>query len=185
LGKSDLDVFSELWDTEEPDDDKNLLKNLSFDDVFDDDNDSMIPHKEHLRPTWFETSMDDLCDFPGKDDDDNLGHDRSNSEHVFPWKLHDMLVDAKRGNFQDSISWVQDGRAFKVHKSNDFVEKVMPNYFDQTKYESFRRQLNLYGFTRVSRGKSRGIYSHPFFIQRDRSLCQNVSRRTNKILSTR
>jgi hypothetical protein len=159
---------------------------LSFDDVFEDDNDSvLIPHKEHLRPTWSETSMDDLCGFPGKEDDDDLGHESSNLEHIFPWKLHDMLADAERGNFQDSISWVQDGRAFKVHRSDDFVEKVMPNYFDQTKYESFRRQLNLYGFQRVSRGEFRGIYSHPFFIRRDRSLCQNISRRTNKILPTR
>jgi hypothetical protein len=64
-----------------------------------------------------------------------------------------------------------------VHKSDEFVEKVMPDYFDQTKYESFRRQLNLYGFTRVSRGKFRGLYSHPFFVQMDRSLCQNINRR--------
>jgi hypothetical protein len=183
LGKSDLDVFREHFATEEPDDDN---KSVSFDDLFEDDNDSSIAHKEHHRPTWSETSLDDLCGLPGKDDDDDsLGDESSNLKRAFPWKLHNMLTSAKRGNYQDTISWVQDGIAFKVHKREDFVEKVMPKYFDQTKYGSFRRQLNSYGFTRANRGEFRGsMYSHRCFIQRDRSLCQNISRRPNKILST-
>jgi hypothetical protein len=187
LGKSDLDVFREHFATGEPDDDTKLLKNLSFDDVFENDNDSIIPpHKEHHRPTRSErTSLDDICGRPGTDDDDDsLGDESNNLEHAFPWKLHNMLTGAKRGNYQDTISWVQDGLGFKVHKRDDFVEKVMPNYFDQTKYGSFRRQLNFYGFTHANRGDFRGMYSHPFFVQRDRSLCQNISRRSNKIYRT-
>jgi hypothetical protein len=57
----------------------------------------------------------------------------------------------------------------------------MPNYFDQTRYESFRRQLNLYGFTRYSKGGSRGILSHCCLVKSDRSLCQNITRKTKKM----
>jgi len=97
-------------------------------------------------------------------------------ENVFPQKLHFLLQQAEKEGFDHIISWVNDGAAFKVHDSKAFLEKVMPNYFDQSKFESFRRQLNLYGFQRVSRGPSRGIYYHQFFLQSEPSLCQSITR---------
>ncbi len=97
-------------------------------------------------------------------------------ENVFPQKLHFLLQQAEMEGFDHIISWVNDGAAFKVHDSKAFLEKVMPNYFDQSKFESFRRQLNLYGFQRVSRGPSRGIYYHQFFLQSEPSLCQSITR---------
>jgi len=106
------------------------------------------------------------------------------SEHSFPFKLHLMLEHAKKENFQHIVSWMKDGSAFKVHSSRAFVEKVMPNYFDQTKYESFRRQLNLYGFSRVNRGADRGLVTHPYFIEGARWLCGNVIRKTNEKASS-
>jgi hypothetical protein len=64
-----------------------------------------------------------------------------------------------------------NGSAFKVHNSHEFVEKDMLNYFDQTKFKSFRQQLNLYGcFTRVSRGEDRGVIYHPTFVKGARYL---------------
>ena len=110
---------------------------------------------------------------PNNDEDGHL----EKKEHSFPWKLHLMLEHAEKEGYQDVVSWVKEGTAFKVHKSKDFVEKVMPIYFDQTKYESFRRQLNLYGFTRMSRGEDRGTTSHPFLIQGSRHLCGNIFRK--------
>jgi hypothetical protein len=100
----------------------------------------------------------------------------SSSEHAFPWRLHSMLDDAQNDGFQEIVSWVQDGAAFKVHDSDEFVKQVMPNYFDQTKYESFRRQLNMYGFTRANRGEKRGLYFHELFLESDRRLCRNITR---------
>lgn len=97
-------------------------------------------------------------------------------ENVFPQKLHFLLQQAEKEGFDHIISWVNDGAAFKVHDSKAFLEKVMPNYFDQSKFESFRRQLNLYGFQRVSRGPSRGIYYHQFFLQSEPTLCQSITR---------
>lgn len=97
-------------------------------------------------------------------------------ENVFPQKLHFLLNQAEREGFDHIISWVNDGAAFKVHDSKAFLDRIMPNYFDQSKFESFRRQLNLYGFQRVSRGPSRGIYYHQFFLQSEPTLCQSITR---------
>jgi hypothetical protein len=108
------------------------------------------------------------------DDDDVV---ELSSEHSFPWKLHLMLEHAEKDNYDDIVSWVHYGTAFKVHKSREFVEKVMPIYFDQTKYDSFRRQLNMYGFTRMSRGEDHGVTSHPSFVKGARHLCENIRRR--------
>ena len=106
--------------------------------------------------------------------------DEQNRPHSFPWKLHEMLEDAEKNYFQDVVSWELDGTAFKVHKHDEFLQRIMPLYFDQTKYESFRRQLNLYGFSRVSRGPHRGIYLHKCFLRDNRPLCENIARHKSK-----
>jgi hypothetical protein len=105
--------------------------------------------------------------------------DLNRSESVFPTKLHRVLQDSKREGFEHIVSWIHGGTAFKVHDVNHFMERIMPIYFDQSKFESFRRQLNLYGFTRVTRGPSRGMYYHQDFVQNDVSLCENITRPKN------
>jgi hypothetical protein len=107
------------------------------------------------------------------DNDDEL----STEQTSFPWKLHLMLEYAEKENYQHIVSWVKDGSAFKVHNSHEFVEKVMPEYFDQTKYDSFRRQVNMYGFTRLTQDEDRGVICHPSFVKGARYLCVNIRRR--------
>mmetsp|Transcript_23287 Transcript_23287/g.43233 ORF Transcript_23287/g.43233 Transcript_23287/m.43233 type:complete len:534 (-) Transcript_23287:471-2072(-) len=105
------------------------------------------------------------------------------NQHVFPWKLFKMLQEAPAKNFSHIVSWVHNGEAFKVHNTKDFVQQVMPQYFDQTKYESFRRQLNLYGFTRIVRGQHRGVYSHPMFHRAHQDWCRYITRQQFSQLS--
>jgi hypothetical protein len=88
-----------------------------------------------------------------------------------------MLEAAETNSFGHIVSWEPDGVSFKVHKSDEFVTQIMPLYFDQTKYESFRRQLNLYNFSRLTQGSARGKYFHAFFVKKNRSLCKGVKRR--------
>lgn len=109
------------------------------------------------------------------DSDDTL-----ESDHSFPFKLHLMLDSAERENYSHIVSWVNDGTAFKVHDTKAFVDTVMPNYFDQSKYESFRRQLNLYQFKRVAKGEDRGVISHPKLVQGSRHLCKDITRKRNE-----
>lgn len=96
---------------------------------------------------------------------------------VFPDKLHDMLAYAESNKLTHIISWEMDGRAFRVHDSSLFMTHVMPQFFKQTKYESLQRQLNLYGFTRIPRGRLKGCYYHPAFLKGGRALSQGMTRR--------
>ena len=89
------------------------------------------------------------------------------AETLFPWKLHKMLNEAEEAGFSDVVSWVLDGRAFRVHKPYPFVEKILPRYFKMTKYKSFTRQLHNYGFTWIKKGPEKGgctyFRRHQFF----------------------
>lgn len=57
----------------------------------------------------------------------------------FPLKLHYLLDDAEEEGFTDVISWVDDGKAFEVHKPEEFMKSVCHRYFQQTKFHSFVR----------------------------------------------
>ena len=57
----------------------------------------------------------------------------------FPWKLHDMLDRSSTEGYDDVVSWVDNGEAFRVHLPDVFVESVMPRFFKQTKYKSVSR----------------------------------------------
>jgi len=98
---------------------------------------------------------------------------------MFPCKLHRMLQDAEEQGFENIISWVRGGRAFKVHDPATFMDQVSPNYFDHSKYESFRRQLSIYSFHREVDGPNRGQYAHPLFLRGRWDLCHRIVRRGN------
>ena len=78
----------------------------------------------------------------------------------FPVKLHQLL---DRGVHSNIISWAPHGRSFILHQQKEFVETVMSIYFRQTKLTSFQRQLNLYGFCRLTSGLDKGGYYHGKF----------------------
>jgi len=118
---------------------------------------------------------DNNGDTKAAESSNNMEEDNTVSSS-FPFKLHLLLENADRDGYSDVISWLKDGHSFKVHDSAQFVKVVMPVYFDQSKYESFRRQLNLYQFTRISRGRERGIISHPCFTRGYRYLCREIKR---------
>ena len=79
---------------------------------------------------------------------------------IFPFKLYDMLEEAKSRNFEHIVSWLPNCSSFKVHNVIDFVQEILPHYFgSQIRYRSFQRQLNLYSFQRCTDcGEGRGMY---------------------------
>eukprot|EP00562_Extubocellulus_spinifer_P000962 CAMPEP_0178481256 /NCGR_PEP_ID=MMETSP0696-20121128/6117_1 /TAXON_ID=265572 /ORGANISM="Extubocellulus spinifer, Strain CCMP396" /LENGTH=395 /DNA_ID=CAMNT_0020108721 /DNA_START=376 /DNA_END=1563 /DNA_ORIENTATION=- len=87
------------------------------------------------------------------------------SSRHFPLQLHDMLNDSEDKGFEDIVSWQPHGRCFVVHRPKDFVEHIMPVYFKQSKFPSFQRQLNLYGFSRITQGKDKNGYHHDLFLR--------------------
>jgi len=103
--------------------------------------------------------------------------------NTFPFRLHEMLDAVAREGFEDIVSWIPgDKKAFKVHKPALFVQSIMPRFFSQTKYKSFQRQCNLWGFERLLHGPEKGGYEHPdgFFVRGNTSLVNQMIRRKIK-----
>ncbi|KAI0016645.1 hypothetical protein F4780DRAFT_670147 [Xylariomycetidae sp. FL0641] len=65
---------------------------------------------------------------------------------AFIHKLYNMLEDP---NIQHLISWSSSAESFVMSPSHDF-SKVLAQYFKHTNISSFVRQLNMYGFHKVS-----------------------------------
>jgi hypothetical protein len=76
-----------------------------------------------------------------------------------------MLSSVEEDGFASVVSWQPHGRCFIVHKPKQFVDEVMPRYFKQSKLTSFQRQVNLYGFRRLTAGRDRGAYYHELFLR--------------------
>ena len=49
-------------------------------------------------------------------------------------------------------------------------------FFTDTKLTSFQRQLNLYGFRRITKGDDHGAYFHPNFQRGRKDLVTNIRR---------
>jgi len=83
----------------------------------------------------------------------------------FPEKLYRMLRETAEIGKSDVISFYPHGRAFGIHHAERFCREIMPNYFRQSRLSSFQRQLNLYGFQRISSGPDCGGYYHELFLK--------------------
>lgn len=66
------------------------------------------------------------------------------SKQAFPLKLYRMLERAERNGQDDIISFIDDGKAFAIHKPRAFETDIMPSYFNSHRMSSFQRQLNIY-----------------------------------------
>lgn len=134
--------------------------------------------EESFSNTGESNKFEASIDLDDDDDDQDITQDEQDMEELsFPFKLHLLLENAKKENYDHIVSWVAEGSAFKVHNKKEFVSTVLPQYFDQTKFESFRRQLNLYGFTRISKGENKGIISHPSFLEGLSWMCNEISKK--------
>ncbi|GFH56936.1 hypothetical protein CTEN210_13412 [Chaetoceros tenuissimus] len=65
------------------------------------------------------------------------------------------------------------GRLFKYKA---FEQQIQPKMFNQSKYGSFNRQLNLWGFERIPHQRAGACYFHPLFQSHDRNLCCTMYR---------
>ena len=86
----------------------------------------------------------------------------------FPMKLYEMLKMADTQTFgasSDAVAWLHHGRAFKILDEQVFMASIVPMFFKQTKIRSFYRQLNLWGFKKVTSGKDIWAWYHENFIR--------------------
>jgi hypothetical protein len=82
----------------------------------------------------------------------------------FPIKLHDMLDLVDGDGLAHIISWQPHGRCVVIHKP-ELIHHILPRYFKFSKWSTFQRQLNLYGFKRITAGFDTGGYYHEKFLK--------------------
>lgn len=106
---------------------------------------------------------------------------------TFIQKLSLMLNDTKNSQY---INWSEDGMSFIIFDLDNFVQNILPLYFKHDKFQSFVRQLNMYGFHKKNRlprrknqiyNKNLQFYqfSHPYFIRNREDLLGRVKRVIN------
>jgi len=94
----------------------------------------------------------------------------------FPEKLHRMLQEAEENGEANVVSFFSHGRAFMVQNQVRFVAEIMPKYFRQSRMSSFQRQLNIYGFRRITSGPDTGGYYHELFLKGRPNLAVHMRR---------
>mmetsp|Transcript_4647 Transcript_4647/g.11714 ORF Transcript_4647/g.11714 Transcript_4647/m.11714 type:complete len:745 (-) Transcript_4647:309-2543(-) len=114
----------------------------------------------------------DYTDYAVATEDDLPGDEHNSStlpppdpavvHHPSPNKLLEVL---DRGDLDDMIAWMPHGRAFLIKKPERLTADVLPRFFNQTKFLSFTRQLNVWGFKQITRGADAGAYYHELLLR--------------------
>ena len=123
---------------------------------------------------------DEIAKSDEKDEDRKMPAISGITEN-FPVKLYRMIEEAEKEGKDDIISFLSHGRAFAIHKPRQFVSEIMPKYFTTTRMSSFQRQLNLYGFRRITEGSDKGGYFHEFFLKGIKKLCKKIKRKKTSV----
>nr|CAB3242818.1 HSF protein [Phallusia mammillata] len=112
----------------------------------------------------------------------------ANMTPTFLLKLVNLLQEPE---FNKYVSWSEDGQSFIVRDQAGFSKHVLPKYFKHNKFASFVRQLNMYGFRKVTTIQQGSLdlqqesieFLHPFFKRDEEGLLQYIKRKvtqTNK-----
>ena len=81
----------------------------------------------------------------------------STQSETFPYRLYRMIEDAYAKGDDGIIHFMPHGRAIRVEDHDGLVDKILPRYFQQSKYVSFQRQLLIYGFKKLTTGPDQGM----------------------------
>jgi hypothetical protein len=79
----------------------------------------------------------------GEDEVCSNFNDQNDAKISFLPKLYDLINEPKT---DDVICWLENGKGFRITNVHNFSSKILPAYFNQNKYASFIRQLNMYDF---------------------------------------
>ncbi|KAL6619277.1 hypothetical protein ACP70R_034416 [Stipagrostis hirtigluma subsp. patula] len=96
-----------------------------------------------------------------------------NEPSQFIHKLYEIVDDKTTNHI---ISWDPDGlQTFVVWRTVECAREILPAYFKHSKLCSFVRQLNFYGFRKLS--TCRFEFTHPSFKKGDENLLSKIKRR--------
>ena len=92
----------------------------------------------------------------------------TNSQPNVPSFLNKLYAILSTPEYNSSISWSEDGRAFIILDHNLFSNGVLPVFFKHSNLSSFIRQLNMYDFQKLKNmDTNQSLFFHPKFL-RDR-----------------
>ena len=85
----------------------------------------------------------------------------------------------------DLIAWDPSGGSFHVYDQSRFAREILPRYFKHNNFASFIRQLNMYGFRKMSTIEHGSLknerddieFAHPNFLRGQDSLLELIKRR--------
>lgn len=73
----------------------------------------------------------------------------------------------------------EQGTTVVIHDVATFQNTVLPKFFKHQNYQSFVRQLNLYGFHKTEKDPSRNVFKHSFFQKGREDLLPFIKRKGN------
>eukprot|EP00542_Grammatophora_oceanica_P016705 CAMPEP_0194033434 /NCGR_PEP_ID=MMETSP0009_2-20130614/6133_1 /TAXON_ID=210454 /ORGANISM="Grammatophora oceanica, Strain CCMP 410" /LENGTH=414 /DNA_ID=CAMNT_0038674129 /DNA_START=103 /DNA_END=1348 /DNA_ORIENTATION=+ len=97
-------------------------------------------------------------------------------EMTFSQKVHDIL---SKEEYAPYVGWMPHGRSFKIFIPKIFEEQICGVYFGHSRYSSFLRLLNNYGFKHITQGSDRNCYYHEAFLRGMPHLCKYMPRPKN------
>ncbi|SAM00203.1 hypothetical protein [Absidia glauca] len=105
------------------------------------------PNHTSTYPDWSIQSPTDRTNSKRKAKSNDGEPSSNRPQAAFINKLYKMLEDE---TIQCLISWSEKGDLFSVGNPNAFSKLVLPQYFKHNNWQSFVRQLNMYGFHKVN-----------------------------------
>ena len=89
-------------------------------------------------------------------------------------KLYQILEDK---NNENVIHWGNDGKYFIIENMYDFIEKILPKYYNHKNYASFVRQLNKYNFHKLKTLGNENAFQNNLFIKGQKELISRIFRK--------
>ncbi|XP_049879097.1 heat shock factor protein isoform X9 [Pectinophora gossypiella] len=101
---------------------------------------------------------------------------------AFLGKLWKLVNDSETNNL---ISWSPGGKTFVIKNQADFARELLPLYYKHNNMASFIRQLNMYGFHKITSVENGGLryekdeieFSHPCFMRGHAYLLEHIKRK--------
>ncbi|KAG6440469.1 hypothetical protein O3G_MSEX001278 [Manduca sexta] len=101
---------------------------------------------------------------------------------AFLGKLWKLVNDTETNHL---ISWSPAGKTFVIKNQADFARELLPLYYKHNNMASFIRQLNMYGFHKITSVENGGLryekdeieFSHPCFMKGHAYLLEHIKRK--------
>lgn len=103
---------------------------------------------------------------------------------AFLTKLWKLVEDP---TYCDLISWSSNGRSFVIKNPTRFSKELLPLFFKHNNMASFIRQLNMYGFRKLTSIENSGLRSerdemefyHQYFLKQQENLLEYIKRKAS------